>query len=169
MINIIVKNIILFIVIILIQVLVLNNIQLSGFINPYIYILFIMMLPFETPGWLVLVLSFVIGLSIDSFSNTMGMHASASIFVGFIRHYLLKLLAPREGYESGTEPRIKYYGINWFLRYTIAMVVLHHTFLFYTEVFRFSDFFITFFRVFVSSLFSIGLIIVSQFVMYKNN
>jgi hypothetical protein len=56
--NIILKNIIRFVVLVLIQVAILNNIQVSGFVNPYMYILFILLLPFEIPNWLLLVLSF---------------------------------------------------------------------------------------------------------------
>ena len=79
--NQILKNIIRFVVLVFIQVAILNNIQISGFINPYMYVLFILLLPFETPNWILLVLSFFLGLSIDIFSNTLGMHASASVFM----------------------------------------------------------------------------------------
>ena len=63
--NQILKNIIRFVVLVFIQVAILNNIQISGFINPYMYVLFILLLPFETPNWILLVLSFFLGLSID--------------------------------------------------------------------------------------------------------
>src|ERR1035438_10242339 len=92
MINKVVRNIIRFLVLILVQVIVLNNIQLNGFINPYIYILFIM-LPFETPGWLLLVLSLVTGLTVDMFSNTLGMHAAACVFLGFCRPRIISFIS----------------------------------------------------------------------------
>ena len=78
------KNIFRFIILVLVQVLVLNNIQFLGYINPYIYILFILSLPVRTPRWASLLLAFVLGLTIDIFANTPGMHASAAE----LRHHL---------------------------------------------------------------------------------
>ena len=46
-----VRNIIRFVFLVLLQVLILNNIQFSGYINPYFYIYFILLLPFDTPRW----------------------------------------------------------------------------------------------------------------------
>jgi rod shape-determining protein MreD len=163
MIKLIPRYIIYFLVLVFVQVLILNNIQLGGYINPYIYILFILVLPFETPRWMLLVVGFLLGFTIDSFTNTLGMHSSASVFMAFLRPYVLKLISPREGYESETFPMVKYYGINWFIQYAAILVIAHHLFLFYIEVFRFSDFFLTFFRVILSSIFSLMLIFISQY------
>lgn len=161
------RNIWRFIFVILIQVLVFNNIQLNGYINPYFYVIFILLLPFETPSWAVLVMAFMLGISIDLFVNTPGMHASASVVMAFIRPYVLNVLAPRDNYEVGTFPRLHYYGIAWFFKYTAILVVLHHIFLFYIEIFRFSDFFLTLSRSLISSVFTIVLIILSQFVIFR--
>ena len=65
--NQILKNTLRFVILVFIQVAILNNIQISGFINPYVYVLFILLLPFETPNWVLLVLSFFLGLSVDIF------------------------------------------------------------------------------------------------------
>jgi hypothetical protein len=161
------KDIFKFVVLILIQFFVLNNIQFSGLINPYMYVLFILLLPFETPGWLLLSSSFLLGLSIDIFSHTLGMHAAACTFMAFLRPSVLKTFAPRDGYESGTYPRIYYYGLSWFAQYAIILVLVHHVVLFYTEMFRLSDFFFTFFRVIFSTIFSSVLIILSQYFMFR--
>lgn len=167
MIKILPRNIIRFIVLVFFQVFVLNNLQFSGIINPFIYILFILLLPFETPKWLVLVLGFVTGITIDLFFHTPGIHASATVFLAFIRYYVLENLAPRDGYEIGTFPRVYYYGFLWFLKYTAILVLAHHIFLFYIEVFRFTDFFITLGRVFLSWVFSVFLIVSSQYFIFR--
>jgi len=156
-----------FLVLVLLQVFILNNVQLGGFINPYIYILFIILLPVNTPKWLLLVLGFVLGLSIDLFAHTPGMNSSASVFLAFIRPYILEIVAPREGYEKDSSPRIKIYGFTWFLRYAFIMVLAHHFVLFYIEVFRFSDFFLTFSRVILSTIFSTLLIVTIQYLIYR--
>jgi len=162
MINTILKYAGLFLLLLMIQLLVMDNIQFSGYINPYIYILFIILLPFETPAWLVLLLSFFTGLILDLFGGTPGMHTSATTVAGFIRPYLLRLIAPREDYEQGVTPGIKSYGLRWFLIYVSVMVLFHHFILFYVEVFRFASFFSTFLRVILSSLFSTGFIMMIQ-------
>src|ERR1035437_4647576 len=168
MINKVISNIIRFIVLVLAQVVILNNIQLNGFINPYMYILFILMLPFETPGWLLLLLSFVMGLTVDMFSNTLGMHAAASVFLGFCRPRIIGFISPREGYETESQPTMVDMGIRWFLFYTIMMTFLHHFALFYIEAFRFKEFFETFSRVFLSSALTNTLIILSQYLFTRS-
>jgi len=167
MIKILSRNIVRFIFLVVLQIFIFNNIQFNGYINPYFYILFIILLPFETPGWLLLILSFLLGFSIDVFSQTLGIHASACVFMAFFRPAILRMLIPRDEYEIGTYPRIYYYGFSWFLKYTIALVFIHHLFLFYIEIFTFSDFFLTLLRVILSSIFSISLIVLSQYFIYK--
>ncbi|MFT6165695.1 MAG: rod shape-determining protein MreD [Vicingaceae bacterium] len=151
-----------FIVFVLLQVLILNNVQLGGTVNPYLYILFILWLPIELNKTLVMGIAFVLGISIDVFTDTMGMHASACVFLAFARPYLLNILAPRDGYELNVPPTVGGLGWFWFLRYATIGVFLHHSFLFFVEVFRFSEFFDTLGRVLASSIFSIVLIFLAQ-------
>lgn len=164
MINRILKFGLFFIILLLLQVLLFNNIQFSGYINPYIYILFILLLPVEIPGWLLLIISFFTGLTIDFFSGSPGMHTSSTVLAGFVRPYILSVIAPRDGYESEGNPSMYAYGFRWFLIYTIVIVVVHHTALFYLEVFRFTDFFRTLLRVLLSSLFSITFILLLEYI-----
>ncbi len=161
------RNIIRFMVLVLVQILVLNNIQVSGYIVPHIYILFILLLPFETPRWLLLIAAFALGITVDLFTQTHGMHAAATVFIAFLRPWVLEMSAPRDGYEPGTFPRVFYYGFQWFLRYTVILVLAHHIFLFYLEIFRFTEFFSTLMRVLLSSLLSITLIMLSQYFIYR--
>lgn len=167
MIKIIPNTIFRFIFLILLQVWVLNNINLGGFINPYLYILFILLLPFETPGWFVLILSFFLGLTVDMFTDTLGMHASASVFMGFLRSFVLQSISPRDGYETGTAPRISYYGLFWFFKYSLLLVFLHHLFLFTVEVFNFGTFHLVLLRTILSTIFSSTLILLSQYLIFR--
>jgi rod shape-determining protein MreD len=157
-----------FLVLVLLQVFILNHIQLGGYVNPYLYILFILILPINTPKWLLLVLGFVLGLTIDLFTHTPGMNSSATVLIAFIRPYVLEIIAPREGYEKDSSPRVKLYGFTWFLRYTVILVLVHHFVLFYIEVFRFTDFFYTLGRVILSTAFSTILIVTSQYLIYRD-
>ena len=163
MINSILRFCLIFILLMLLQVLLFNNIQFSGYVNPYVYIMFILLLPIDIPSWLLLLLSFATGLLIDFFSGSPGMHSSATVLAGFVRPYVLRIVAPRDGYESGSDPSMLIYGFRWFFFYTLLIVLVHHTALFYLEVFRFADFFRTMLRVILSSLFSISFILLIEY------
>src|SRR5450759_4720241 len=163
MINSILRFGLIFILLILSQVLLFSNIQFSGFINPYVYVMFILLLPIEIPSWLLLILSFAIGLIMDFFSGSPGMHSSASLLAGFVRPYVLRSVSPRDGYEPNSDPSMITYGFRWFLMYTLLIVLVHHTALFYLEVFRFTDFFRTMLRVLLSSFFTIVFIVLIEF------
>jgi hypothetical protein len=154
-------------VVILLQVLIMNNIQFSGYLNPFFYIIFILLLPFEIPNWLLLVLAFFIGFTIDLLSGIPGMHAAACVFMAFLRPFVLKSFSPHDGYEKGTFPRVYYYGIEWFAKYSLILVLAHSMFLFFIEIFSFSGFFHTLARIIISTVFTGGIIILSQFFIYR--
>jgi rod shape-determining protein MreD len=163
MINKILRFILFFVLLLLLQVLLFDNIQFSGYVNPYIYLMFILLLPVEIPSWLLLLLSFLTGTIMDSFSGSPGMHSFATVLAGFVRPAILRVISPRDGYEPGSNPSMQVYGFRWFLIYTVLIVLIHHTALFYIEVFRFADFFRTLLRVLLSSLFSIIFILLLEF------
>ncbi|PLX03584.1 MAG: rod shape-determining protein MreD, partial [Marinilabiliales bacterium] len=120
------RNILRFIFLLLLQVLVLDHINFGGFVNPYLFILFIILLPFETPNWLLLVIAFILGISIDIFNNSPGIQTAATLAMAYARPFLLKVISPRDGYEPGTFPRLYYYGFSWFFKYSVFMVLIHH-------------------------------------------
>ena len=164
-----IKYLFIWIILILSQVLICNNIQLFGYINPYIYILFILILPFKTSKYLVLFLGFLLGLSIDIFSNTPGIHASATTFMAFIRPSIIKILFNKESTDNKDLPPISSIGFVLFTKYTAIMVIVHHLFLFYTEVFSFTNFFFTLSRCLSSIVFSIVIIIISQLLFFNEH
>jgi rod shape-determining protein MreD len=163
MINSIFRYTVLFVLLVLLQVLLLNNVEFSGYVNPYGYLLFIMVLPVGIPGWLLIVLSFLTGLIIDFFSGTPGMHAGATTAAGFVRPYILRIISPRDGYEPGAFPSMDIYGFRWFLFYSLLLVGIHHFILFYLEVFRFAGFFRTFLRALLSTAFSAAFILLVEY------
>jgi len=163
MINSILRYGLIFLILILLQVLLFNNIQFSGYINPYVYIMFLLLLPFEIPAWLLLLLSFAMGGLIDFFSGSPGMHASATVLAAFVRPFVLRVISPRDGYELHSDLSMINYGFRWFFTYTLLIVLVHHTALFYLEVFRFAEFFRTFLRVLLSSLFSVAFIVLIEY------
>ncbi len=164
---IIARNIVRFMVVIIFQILVMDNVMISGYMVPYVYLLFILLMPFETPRWMVLISGFFLGLGIDLFEHTLGIHTAATVLLAFVRPYILNLLAPRDGYETETFPRIHFYGFTWFLKYTVLMVLVHHLALFYLEVFQLQNFLSTLLRVILSSALSASTIVLSQFFVFR--
>lgn len=156
-----------FIFLVLLQGLILNNVDLFGFVTPYLYVLVILLFPLEMNKSLVLVLSFLLGMGIDMFSHTWGMHTSAAVFAAFMRPLLLRVLAPRDGYPVGVTPDMSHMGINWFLVYAFILIFFHHLFLFFVEVFRFSEFFYTLGRSLASMIFTFLLVILAQFLTFR--
>lgn len=161
------RNIGIFLILVLIQILVFDNIQISGFIVPYVYVLLILLLPFDTPGWLLLIVGFVLGFTIDVFADTLGMHTIATTLMAFARPFVLDVIAPREGYEAGTKPRVAYYGLSWFFKYSGILIFIHNFVLFYIEIFRFGGFFSTLLRVILSTIITLLVIILSQFFVFR--
>jgi len=158
------KNIVRFLLLLALQVLVLNHIHFYGFLNPYVYILFILLLPFETPRWLLLTLSFLCGLTVDLFTGTLGLHAAASVFTGFVKPGVIKLVGEKPEYDSTTQPTLKEMGFKWFLAFSATMTFLHHLALNFRNVFSFREFWQTFLRVILSSVFTLIFIMILQYI-----
>ena len=155
-----------FIFLILFQVLILNNIQLNGYINPYFYIYFILLLPFETPRWLLLLSAFLLGISLDVFTNTIGLNASACVLMAFVRPFVISSISTGTEFMIGHSPSLKNQGLKWFAYYSVILVLVHHFSLFYLEIFRFKEFFQTLIRVLLSSLFTLLLVFIAEYLFY---
>lgn len=94
--NTIIENIIRFIVLVLLQVLLLNNINFLGYINPYLYVLFLVLYPFNTPQTLFLLVAFLLGITIDTFEDSGGINAAACVVIAYIRPVFFKIFFWRE-------------------------------------------------------------------------
>lgn len=161
------KYSLIFVVSVLLQVLIFNNVLILRMISPFFYILFIILLPIDTPRALLLFLSFLLGLTVDIFTNTPGVHASACLLTGFLRPGVLQLISSRETLESVAAPRVENMGFQWFIGYTTFLVLIHHLFLFFLEAFTFESFLITLLKVILSSVLSVVLIVLSQFIIFR--
>lgn len=162
------KNIFRILLFILIQVVIVKHLELGMYITPFLYVICILMLPLNmSRGW-VMVISFFIGLIVDTFYNTMGMNAAACVFMAYCRPWVLRLYAPKGEYDATARPTIQSLGLPWVISYASTMVLLHHLILFYLEKLSFSSFFATLAKVILSTIVTVGLILLSQFLMQKN-
>ncbi len=157
-----------FLILLLFQVLVINSLNWGGYIYPAFYIYFILVLPFETAGWALLLSAFFMGLGVDYFSNSMGVNAAASVLTAFIRPTVLRLMSTKRDHESNILPGVRDFGIAWFLSYIVILVFLHHLFLFFLEYFSLQGLLQTIIRIILSSVVTILLALLVQLIFDQN-
>jgi hypothetical protein len=154
---------------ILLQSLVVNRMQpLDGLILPWIYIFGILMLPFNTPRWLMLLIGFAVGWIMDLFTGPPGLHTSACLFLTFLLPSVQKLFSPREGYDVSMKPTVQKMGLAWYLTFAGILTFAHHTWLFFLEVLRFGDFFYQLLHIILSSAATLFLMTVGQYLIFTS-
>ncbi len=152
-------NIIRFVTLVLVQVLILNHINFLGYINPYVYPLFILVFPLTGNKSLLMILSFILGLSIDVFSDSGGIHAAACVFIAWIRPVVLKY-SFGVSYQLNTL-KISTAPLSKQIVYIISMVLFHHLILFSLEIFNVNQILLVLKSTLFSGIFSIILIVCS--------
>lgn len=160
-------NSIRFILLIATQVFLLKNMGYYNLSIPYLYILFILLLPFGIPNWLLFMLAFATGITVDVFYDTLGLHALACTVMAFVRILFISLTVQRDGFDNEPEPRLGIMGFRWFVFYAIILAFFHHLILFTFETFRLSEIGYTLVRVVLSSLLSTALILIAEFAFYR--
>lgn len=158
---------ILFIGLILLQIIILNNINFLGYINPFFYIFFIFLYPIKKDDASILILSFFLGLFIDIFSDSGGINAAATLFIAFVRIPVLQSVIGKREIDYGTMTIFKLPFPKMFL-YIVVLTVMHHFILFGLEYFRWSKFGIILLNTVLTSIFTIILTMISfTFIMRK--
>jgi len=142
-----------FVLLALAQIIVFNNINLLGYINPYPYILFLLLFPFNANRSLLLIVAFVSGLVMDVFGDSGGIHAAACLTLAYLRPVGLRI-AFGVSYEYNAI-RISNTTIYERFVYISFLVVIHHLFLFALEVFNISSILYVFQKTLFTSIFTI--------------
>lgn len=140
-----------FLVLVLVQVLILNNINFLGYINPYIYIFFILILPARFSRHLVLIIAFVLGLTIDTFANTYGIHTFSTVLIAYLRPVSIKLFTNIEE-DTNPIPSLASFGVFGYIKYMFSLVLIHHASFYLLEVFSFVNIGFTLLRILLNSL-----------------
>jgi hypothetical protein len=161
-----IANIIRFIIILLVQVLILKRVDLSFGNFDYIHILFypafILSLPVSLPRQLVIVLGFIMGIMVDIFYDSPGVHASALVAVAFARGLVLRALEPQGGYKTKNTPGIRDFDLGWFFIYSSILMAIHCGIYFFMEAFSFKHVFDIFLNTIFSFIFSMIFILLYQ-------
>ena len=167
--NVVVKNSIRFFLIVLLQAFVFNQIEIGFGIHLMVQPLFIMLLPFETGVFTLMILGFTLGLMLDIFSNTYGLQASSLLIMAYMRPIVFKFYGPREGYDPLKEPSVFDMGSRWFLFVFGYLILIHHFWYFLVEIFRFDEFLLILQKTIFSVIISYLLCIVLQTFLIKKS
>lgn len=125
-----------FIAMCLMQALVLNRIHLFGCATPLLYVYFALIFPRNYPRWAILVWCFLLGLSIDTFSNTPGVASASLTLIGAVQPYFLNLFIPRDAAED-MSPSAAGLGPLKFSFYSATLILLYCLLFFTLETFNF--------------------------------
>lgn len=161
-----VRNIIRFFLFIFLQVYVLNVMpRLHQLITPYLYFLYILWLPFYIKrGWL-LVLGFLLGISVDYFAITPGLHAAAAVLVAYLRPFIINIFAPKDATEFNyREPSPKAMGWNAYLLYALILTFFHNTYLLLLEWLSFGSFIQFLMKIIITTAISMLLIVIAEMI-----
>ena len=162
-----IKYLLIFILIVLLQGLFVNNIQINEYLMPMIYPIMILLLPFNQNALVSMGVALLLGISVDAFSDTFGLHASSAILIGYIRPTLIKYIQPKEGYDNALLPTVHDMGLVWFGIYASLLLFIHHLWFFSWEILRFDQIFLILGKTLFSFLFSLILIVLFQYIFYK--
>ncbi len=144
------QNIGRFALLMLLQILVLNHVYLGGYITPFLYVLFLLMLPTGINRMGLLTLAFLTGLCLDIFSNMMGFHACCCTALALCRiAFGDRILTGGEEVTIDT-PNLRSVGFQTFAFYLFLMLLIYHLLYFFVVIFNFHDIL----RILLSSLFS---------------
>ncbi len=160
-------NIVRFISLVLIQVIIFNKILLLGYINPYPYIIFILLFPIKNQPWIFFILSFLLGLTLDLFGNSGGSHAAACLLIAYLRPFILEncfgLNYIHQNLKLNNAP------FKQLTIYVVLMALIHHLTLFSLEVFQLKYINFVLSQTLFSGIFSIATILLSLSLFKKGN
>lgn len=167
--NINLRNGLRFVLLVLLQIGVFKQITIqmeyASYFHLFIYPIFIFLLPFRYSKVLIISLAFFLGISIDIFYDSIGIHAAACVFTAFIRPTILEIIKPQSDYDILLSPTVGNFGFVWFLSYASIMLFAHLFFYFSIEAFTFVYIGQILLKTIVSFIASILFILMYQFIL----
>ncbi|MBO7501795.1 MAG: rod shape-determining protein MreD [Paludibacteraceae bacterium] len=145
----VVKNIVRFLVLLILQVLLFNHLNGWGLCHPYIYIMALICMPL-LPRWADMLVAFSLGLVMDMFCSSLGIHTAACVLIAYLRPLLLAKMV--QDLDRVTQDvSIESVGLNQFVRLTVVLCLLHHAVVFLLDAGTLSHFWILLLRWMISS------------------
>lgn len=152
----------------LLQVIFIRHWALFDVAFCFVYISVLLFLPITMNPLIVMLIGFGYGLLIDVFYDTLGIHAASCVLLTYTRNTITNLIKPSGGYDANTKPLLSYMGAQWFITYTLLLTTVHHLPLFFIEAWGVNMWFFTFFKALCSIIFTSSVIILFQYLFYRN-
>ena len=155
-----------YIVVMLLQVLLLDQLQLWGACHPYVYILCLLMMPITLPHSVSMVIGAAVGMVMDIFCNSLGVHTAACILLMFIRPYLIGVIVNDKD-RLNEQISLRAIGMEALIKYVVILVLIHHLTVFLLAAWSWAHIGFVLLETLVSSLITISLIIAYNALRYK--
>ncbi len=155
-----------YIIVMILQVLLFDQLQLLGVCHPYIYILCLLMMPITLSHSADMIIGAVVGLIMDVFCNSLGVHTAACIFIMFIRPYLIGAIVNDKD-RLNEQISLRALGMEALLRYVVILVVVHHLMVFLLAAWSWAHIGFVLLETIVSSLVTISVIIGYNALRYR--
>jgi rod shape-determining protein MreD len=159
-------NIFRWIVLLFMQVFLLRNLNFYNLPTPFLYVLFILALPFGIPNFLLFCIAFGTGLTLDAFYDTLGVHTAACVALAFVRILFISVSVNRDAFDE-PEPSLGNMGLKWFSLYAVICILVHHIVVFLLEAFKFTEILYTLGRCLASIIFTLFTILLVEFIFHN--
>ena len=159
-------NLFRWVILLFVQIFLLRNLIFYNLSTPFIYVLFLLVLPFRIPNLLLFIIAFGTGLTIDTFYDTIGVHTTACVALAFVRILFISVSLNRDAIDE-PEPSLGNMGIKWFSLYAVLCIFVHHIFVFFLEAFKLNEFYYTLTRSLLSVIFTFFVVLLVEFIFHN--
>jgi hypothetical protein len=160
-------TIITFVLYLLAQVLLFRQLVLFNKAFCFVYVAYILLLPIETNPLTLMVTAFFMGIGIDIFYDSLGLHALCLVMMAYLRNFWLATITPQGGYDAGLGPTLAVNGLQWFMVYSLPLVFVHHAILFFIQAGGFGIFWYTMSKVITSTIFTMSVLLMFQYLSFR--
>jgi rod shape-determining protein MreD len=162
-----INQILFFLFLLFLQVLVLNNINFLGYINPYLYIAFVFLYPLKENRFSFLFFSFILGLLVDFFSDSGGIHAFSTLFIAYIRLFFIKVYFRKLPVDYPFF-NLKSESFGKVFNYIVTLTIIHHLIYFSFANFSFQNLSMVLLNTLYASIFTLILFFTGNYIFTKS-
>lgn len=141
---------------VLLQIFLFDNLSISLYVTPLIYVAFIVLLPLDTPAAVLLGAGLAMGLTMDCAMGAAGINTIATLLIAFLRPWILSMFCGRDNSREGGTPSPERMGRITFLKYLVVVVLIHHAVFFFLESLSLTHVFHTLLRIFASGILTVA-------------
>ncbi|MEY3417988.1 MAG: hypothetical protein RL711_1245 [Bacteroidota bacterium] len=147
------------------QTVLVRNFVLFDLSFCYVYVAVLIFLPLDMKAIPLMLVGFFLGLLVDAFYDSIGIHTAACVLMGMVRSYVIKFVTPIGGYENIVS--FRQLSIRWIASYAFLLIFIHHLALFYLEAGGFHMFFTTLAKIFLSSIFTLITVVLYRLIFFS--